>query len=524
MDELAEHGPRAPPVITSKVRSAKGEEDVDPNKVVWTEGESDNPQNWSTRYRWCLTYLAITMSLNSTFASAAPAPAVRFIAADFHTSAEVSQLVTSIFLFGYCIGPLLWGPGSEMFGRRPIFIITNTGYVLFTIGQALAPNMATLLITRFFAGFFGVAATTNVPGMMSDIWTAKARGQSAVAVIGTIFQGPVLGGIIGSFIAESSLGWRFIFWTIVIFGGAASILAYFAIPETYHPILLKRKAQKLRQEDPLNNRNLYADHEREDNTLKGILRRTILRPFIILFEDPIMQLITAYMAFLYGIIYGLLDAFPIVFVDKRHLSLRENGLMFVGLGIGIMIGAFMSLLSMRHIGKLAEKWRGSPPPEQRLRGAMIAGPCLAISCFWLGWSGNFSSVPWYVPDLAVVLTGSSIILSFISLIVNTYLVYSASALSATTTVRSGVAAAFPLFTTQVNPCHGPSFSQLGVGWAGTLLGLVALMLTPGPFLFYKYGARIRRRSRFAPCLDLKIAEELEAEERKAGSEKPSNAI
>jgi MFS transporter, DHA1 family, multidrug resistance protein len=84
-----------------------------------------------------------------------------------------------------------------MFGRRPIFILTNTCYVLFTIGQALAPDMTTLLATRFFAGFFSVAATTNVPGMMSDIWDAKRRGQSSVAVISTIFQGPALGGIIG---------------------------------------------------------------------------------------------------------------------------------------------------------------------------------------------------------------------------------------------------------------------------------------------------------------------------------------
>lgn len=119
-----------------------------------------------------------------------------------------------------------------------------------------------------------------------------------------------------------------------------------------------------------------------------------------------------------GILYGLLDAFPIVFVVKRQMSLSQNGLMFIGLGIGIMIGAFMSLLSMRHIGELAKKWRGFPPPEQRLRGAMIAGPCLAIACFWLGWSGNFASVPWYVPDLAAVLIGMSIILSFISFIVS----------------------------------------------------------------------------------------------------------
>lgn len=60
-------------------------------------------------------------------------------------------------------------------------------------------------------------------------------------------------------------------------------------------------------------------------------------------------------------------------------------------------------------------------------------------------------------------------------------------------MRSAVAAAFPLFTDQM-------FHNLGVNWAATLLALVALILAPSPFLFYKYGVSVRRRSTFAPCL------------------------
>jgi MFS transporter, DHA1 family, multidrug resistance protein len=119
-----------------------------------------------------------------------------------------------------------------------------------------------------------------------------------------------------------------------------------------------------------------------------------------------------------GILYGLLDAFPVIFITKRHLTLSQNGLMFVGLSIGIMIGAVLSFWSMRHIGDLAVKWRGFPPPEERLRGAMIAGPILVLGCLWLGWSGNFASVPWYVPELAAIPIGISIVLSFISFIVS----------------------------------------------------------------------------------------------------------
>jgi DHA1 family multidrug resistance protein-like MFS transporter len=89
-----------------------------------------------------------------------------------------------------------------------------------------------------------------------------------------------------------------------------------------------------------------------------------------------------------------------------------------------------------------------------------------------------------------------------SYLVDTYLMYAASALAGHTIIRSATGAAFPLFTTQM-------FVDLGVNWAATLLGGIALVLAPMPFLFYKYGARIRTKSCFAPCLDLKVARYLE---------------
>jgi hypothetical protein len=85
-----------------------------------------------------------------------------------------------------------------------------------------------------------------------------------------------------------------------------------------------------------------------------------------------------------------------------------------------------------------------------------------------------------------------------SYLVDTYLMYAASALAGHTIIRSATGAAFPLFTTQM-------FLNLGINWAATLLGGIALLLAPMPFLFYKYGPRIRSKSSFAPCIDLKVA-------------------
>ena len=100
-----------------------------------------------------------------------------------------------------------------------------------------------------------------------------------------------------------------------------------------------------------------------------------------------------------------------------------------------------------------------------------------------------------------------------SYLVDTYLMYAASALAGHTIIRSATGAAFPLFTTQM-------FLNLGINWAATLLGGIALLLAPMPFLFYKYGPRIRTKSSFAPCIDLKVAKFLEDEAR-AEKEQPA---
>jgi len=92
--------------------------------------------------------------------------------------------------------PFFWGPGSELIGRRPIFIVTMTLYTLFILGQALAKNIQTLLVTRFFSGFFGVAPLINAGGVIADIFPADGRGLATSLFTAGVFLGPVMGPIV----------------------------------------------------------------------------------------------------------------------------------------------------------------------------------------------------------------------------------------------------------------------------------------------------------------------------------------
>ena len=135
------------------------------------------------------------------------------------------------------------------------------------------------------------------------------------------------------------------------------------------------------------------------------------------------------------------------------------------------------------------------PPEYRLEVCMVAAPVFAISFFWFGWT-SYPTVSFWAPMMAGVPLGTSVIFLFLGLFnytIDAYLFVAASALSSMTVVRSLFGAGFPLFATQM-------YDTLNPRWASTLLGLIALVLTPIPFILIKFGGRLRRKSKYAPNL------------------------
>lgn len=105
-------------------------------------------------------------------------------------------------------------------------------------------------------------------------------------------------------------------------------------------------------------------------------------------------------------------------MEKRGLTIAQNGLMFIGVGIGATSGSLFNFFATSHYRELIVKWRGFPPPEQRLFGGMLGGPLLVIGIFWLGWTGEYSSIGWYVPDISSILIGAAISLIFMSFLVS----------------------------------------------------------------------------------------------------------
>ncbi|KAK6612949.1 major facilitator superfamily transporter [Botrytis cinerea] len=453
-------------------------------------GDIENPKNWSTTRRWYITVIAVLLVVNATFASSSPSGCLPGIEEEFNVSAEVAALVISVFLLGYCFGPLFWAPLSEFFGRRWIFYISFTLYLAFNFLCAFANNFAALLIGRFITGTMASSPLSNAPGVLADIWGPVERGNAMALFSMMTFAGPALGPVISGFL-ELKKDWRWNFYVILWLAGITEFLM-FTIPETLPSKILVNKARRIRALQIPGYENVKAPVEDSDRTLWQIFKVALIRPWQLL-VDPISFAVAVYLSVVYALLYMLFTIYPIIFQEKRGWNSGVGELPLIGTIIGAFIGGVaIFMVSVRDRKKLEAGHVGVA--EDRLPVAMAGGIIFPITMFWFAWSGNYNEVHWIVPTLGGVFLSTSILLIFVAYLnylTDTYLMYAASAVAANTVCRSAAGAAAPLFTTYM-------FDALGVGGGGSLIGGIAVLLAPIPFLFYKYGGAIRERSKFAP--------------------------
>jgi len=89
----------------------------------------------------------------------------------------------------------------------------------------------------------------------------------------------------------------------MIFAGVCTSTLFF-LPETYAPVLLANKAKRLKNADPVKYKDLYSEHEKQDWSFMGVIKRTLFRPFHMLALEPILVLVTVYLSLVYGLLYA----------------------------------------------------------------------------------------------------------------------------------------------------------------------------------------------------------------------------
>lgn len=465
--------------------------------VQFVEDDRDDPRCWNKRQKWNITILLGIICFDVAMMSAIITGDMTSPARHFHVSMEVMCLCVSLMVWGFGIGPLFFAPLSEELGRNWVYHTTLLVAVVFIVPCAVAKNIGTLLAFRFLDGMAFSAPMCLIGGSLSDMWRNEERGVAMSLFSAAPFLGPVMGPIIGSLISVK-VSWRWVYYFMIIFSGCLYLVLVVFLPETHHQTILKRRAKKLRKitGDP----SFRAISEIKVRSLKEITEDSLLRP-VILLSELIVFLITLYMSIIYGLLYMFFFAYPMVYSEGKKWGDIKTSLMFIPLGVGVIIATAISPILNRDYLKRAQRYidKGEvPPAELRLIPMMIGSWFVPIGLFAYAWS-SFPRISWAGPCFSGMACGIGFLMLYNpanNYIVDSYQHYAASGLAAKTFVRSMWGGAVPLFTIQM-------YHRLGYEWATTLMAFISLACVAIPYLFYYFGARIRKRSRYAysPVLD-----------------------
>lgn len=282
--------------------------------------------------------------------------------------------------------------------------------------------------------------------------------------------------------------------------------------ETYAPVLLERKTQRLRKAT-----GNHAFRSKLDTHGSNKIRMAIVRPLKFLLATPLVTTIAVYVGVLYGILYLLITTFSFVYADQYNFSEGKTGLSFLPAGVGMMIG----VLSFGHLQDYLvhrAKKNAQPgeiyKPEVKLTPwvTIPTGLTLPIGLFIYGWT-TYYKVHWIVPMVGVVIFSAGLTgvtaslalpphmnhgfqLTVFQMCVQNYQMdsyprYAASGSAAVMLLRSLIGALLPLGGLKM-------YDALGLGWGNSLLAFMCSMLVPVPALLYFFGQRLRQR--FDPVL------------------------
>ena len=330
---------------------------------------------------------------------------------EFHSdSSNLETFVVSIFVLGFAFGPLLVAPLSEIYGRRPIYVLSNLLFCIFTMVCALSKSLGMLIAFRFLAGCAGSTPVTLGGATIGDTFPKDKRG-AAMALWGMgPLLGPIIGPIIGGYLSQAN-GWRWVFWLQLIVSGATFVLGLLLLKESYSVVILEGKAERMRKKTG-NQYLVSALHH--GLTRKGHFTHAIVRPTKMLLLSPIVMLLSIYTAFLFGYLYLFITTFPRVFTGQYHFSVNYSGLAYIGLGVGCFFGLILAGKGSDVVyKKLERKNGGEGKSEFRLPLLVISAPLVAIAFFWYGWSVE-AEVHWIIPILGSGLFGMGMMPGFVS--------------------------------------------------------------------------------------------------------------
>ena len=326
------------------------------------------------RYRRLLPLLIAGLATIGPFTIDTYLPSFPAIAAEMGTTEVLVQQTLTAYLIPFAFMMLFHGAISDAVGRRPVILIGVGGYVLASIGCALATSMPMLLICRALQGLVAGASTSLSRAVVRDAYQG-VEAQRLLSRVMLIFAiAPAIAPVIGGWL-QTWFGWRANFWFLALFGAVLLAACYRYLPETHPPSSRQRFAPA---------------------PLLAAYRHVLLNPRFILLAGACALTFAGF--FIY-----VLSAPAFIY---RHLGLTAHDFawLFMAGVIGMMLGAYLS-------GRLAG--RLSPRRTVWLAFAVMFAGAAYNNLFYLVFSPQ---LPWSVVHQVIYGTGMAMAMPSLTLL------------------------------------------------------------------------------------------------------------
>ncbi|CDZ98104.1 Synaptic vesicle transporter SVOP and related transporters (major facilitator superfamily) [Phaffia rhodozyma] len=402
---------------------------------------------FSPRRKKAITCLVSFAAFLSPLASASFFPSIPDVAESVNTTKEVINYTVAIFLLFLGSAPLIWAPLSGFYGRRNVYLASLPIFIGGSIGCSFSNTLGSLIATRCLQAIGGSAVLSVGAGTIGDIYSPIERaGAMGLFYLGAV-MGPALAPLFAGLLQQyTAPGWRSTQYLLAGAGGAALVLIFFFLPETWHGptphMLAKQRTGKK-----------FVMYWFNPVRSVGLLRFTNIL-FISL--NSSLVLLTTYVLVV-----------PITSTMQPRYGITNAaivGLLYLPQGVGNIIGSRIGgLYADKVVRKYIDK-RGYRRPEDRLYSTLLGGGIiLPVSLIGAGWTIQTGAGGLAPPCVFMFSSGFGLMLVFSS--ANTYCVdclqsRSAEVIAINNCMRyvfsaAGTAGILPLI------------NKIGVGWADT---------------------------------------------------------
>ncbi|CEJ59233.1 hypothetical protein PMG11_07864 [Penicillium brasilianum] len=434
-------------------------------------------------------------------------PALNTLAQDLHVSNSLINLTLTSYMIFQGLSPMFIGDFADKAGRRPAYIVCFTIYIAANIGLALQNNYAALFVLRCLQSAGSSTTIALSSGVVSDVATASERGSYMGFVTAGSLLGPSVGPVIGGLLSQY-LGWRAIFWFLVVFSGAFMIPFLVFFPETARGVVGDGSLPPQKWNMSLMN-YLKSRKAREEGTEAPVSPSTqklrFPNPFqtlaIVAQKDTSIVLFCN--AILFAGFYDVSATIPSIFNELYGLDDLQIGLCYIPFGLGASIASILNGKFLDYNYRRIAKQMGFPLAKNRhtdLRNfpiekarLQLAFPMLTIgslSILAFGWCLNFG-VHLAAPTTILFLMGLTLTGAFntiSTILVDFYPTQAAKATAANNIVRC-------LLGAGATALIDPMLAAMGRGWCFTFVSLVMLATSPLLLLVIYKGPKWREERR-----------------------------